>query len=267
MLRKGMVIQMNTEAIRRALPEGVDLVFLESVDSTNRFLCERARAGEKRETFLIADGQTEGKGRFDRCFFSPTGTGVYMSFLLYPTFDLSLYPFITPLCGVAAAEAAEEVSGKAVEIKWVNDIYADGKKLGGILAEAGRSHAPFLVLGIGVNAYTSEDTPPVLCDKISSLWGKRGEKDERDLFVSAFLKRFFAYYGALPERTFMAEYRRRSLLIGKRVKVHNAAFDTAKTGEGREALCLDITEDGGLLAMYENGEKEVLRAGEVTLSI
>ncbi len=257
---------MDTKPLSRCLPDGMTLTVLEETGSTNRLLLEAAYAGEG-ETLLIAESQSEGRGRFDRRFFSPPGTGIYMSLLLYPDFDFSLYPLLTPLCGVAVAEAAEAVSDRHAEIKWVNDIYADGKKLAGILAEAGRSHAPFVVLGIGVNAYTPSHIPEELKGKMISLWGEKGKTDERERFVCAFLERFFHYYSMLPKRDFMAEYRRRSLLIGKKVRVHNAAFDTAKTGEGTEALCLGVDEDGALLVLYENGESACLTAGEVTLSL
>ncbi len=255
---------MDLNTIKSHLPQGMTLSVLEKASSTNRLLCEAARAGAG-EALLIAEEQTEGKGRFDRRFYSPRGTGIYMSLLLRPTLDAEGFPLLTPLAGVAVAEAVEAVSGKRAGIKWVNDIYYEGKKLSGILAEGGFSPTPYVVIGIGINAY-APPVPEPLRGSVTSVFGEKEGADQRGELIGAFLDRFFAYYRDLPARDFMAEYRRRSVLIGKRVRVHNAAFDTAKTGEGRAALCLDIDESGALVVLYDDGTKEHLSAGEVSLS-
>lgn len=257
---------MDFDIIKRHLPEGMTLTVLEEASSTNRLLCEAARAGAG-EALLVAKSQTEGKGRFDRRFYSPKDSGIYMSLLLRPVLDVARFPLLTPLAGAAVAEAVESVSGKRAGIKWVNDIYYNGKKLAGILAEGGFSPAPFAVIGIGINAYTPKALPEELKDTVGSVFGEGDGEDKREALLCEILVRFFSYYRALPSLAFMESYRRRSILIGKRVYVHNAAFDTAKTKEGRAALCLGIDDGGALLVRYENGEEAALSAGEVTLSL
>ena len=258
---------MNFDTIKSRLPEGMTLTILEEASSTNRLLREAAQRTETGEALLLAEEQSEGKGRFDRRFYSPRGTGIYMSLLLRPAMGAECFPLLTPLAGAAVAEATEALSGKSIGIKWVNDIYFEGKKLAGILAEGGFSPAPFVILGIGINAYTPKALPPEIRDTVTSVFGEKNGEDRREALLCEILDRFFAYYRALPSLAFMESYRRRSILIGKRVFVHNAAFDTAKTGEGRAALCLGISETGALLVRYENGEEAALSAGEVTLSL
>ncbi len=261
-----MMIFMDLNTIKSHLPQGMTLSVLEKASSTNRLLCEAAKAGAG-EALLIAKSQTEGRGRFDRRFYSPKDSGIYMSLLLRPALDAACFPLLTPLAGVAVAEAVEAVSGKRAGIKWVNDIYLDGKKLSGILAEGGFSPIPYVVIGIGINAYTPKDLPKELKGTVTSVFGEREGEDKREALLCELLDRFFTYYRALPDTSFMESYRRRSILIGKRVWVHNAAFDTAKTKEGRAALCLGIDDGGALLVRYEDGSEAALSAGEVTLSL
>ena len=83
----------------------LDIRYMAEADSTNKILCEAARAGEEKNVLLIAETQTAGRGRFDRRFFSPAGTGIYMSLLLHPTCAPAFFPLITPMAGAAAAEA------------------------------------------------------------------------------------------------------------------------------------------------------------------
>lgn len=257
---------MDQSIILPHLPKGVRLTVLPVADSTNRLLTERAKEGQSEDELLIALSQTAGRGRFDRAFYSPDGTGIYMSLLLHPAFSPSLYPLITPLTGVAVAEAIEEISGKAVGIKWVNDIYDGKRKLCGILAEAGFAPSPYLVIGIGINAFMPSSIPAELEGLLGAVFDTAVPLG-RERIIAAFLDRFYTHLGCLGKRDFMQEYRRRSILLGKRITVHDAARDTARTGEGKAATCLDIDGEGGLIIRYENGEHAVLRAGEVTLSL
>ena len=193
-----------------------------------------------------------------------------MSLLLHPRFDLSFYPLLTPLAGTAAAEAIEVLSGKKVGIKWVNDLYIDAKKVCGILAECGTSPdgQPYAIIGIGINAYLPKELPDELAPILGAVWKTCEKTDLRPHLIGAFLSCFYKAYAAMPEdKSFMNAYRARSILIGKTVYVHHAASDTAKTGKGVRASCLDISQDGALLVEYEDGKREHLQAGEVTLSL
>ena len=105
------------------------------VSSTNAIMKESAKQGEEEFKVLIASSQTDGRGRMGRSFYSPDGTGIYMSVLLRPKKEINSIRTTTN-AAVAVAKALENVSGKNTGIKWVNDIYLDGRKVCGILTES-----------------------------------------------------------------------------------------------------------------------------------
>ena len=252
------------------------ILYFDTLPSTNTYLSTLAREGEAEGLVVVAHAQSEGKGRFSRRFYSPSHTGVYMSLLLRPSFSPEHFPLLTALAGTAAAEAAEVISGKQVGIKWVNDLYLKGKKIAGILAESGISekvndplqNARFVVIGVGINLSLPDTIPQELRDKMGALF-EMGEmvKEHQEAFLAAFLSRFYAYYEKMPSRDFLDGYRKRSILTGKRVYLHSAAFDTEKAGGGEPVTVLGIDTDGGLTVLAENGEEKHICAGEVTLSI
>lgn len=257
------------------------ILCLDTLPSTNRRLAELARAGEREGLVLMAREQSEGHGRFSRAFYSPRGSGVYMSLLLRPRLAAEQLPLLPPLAAVAAAETAEALSGKHVGIKWVNDLYLCGRKICGILAESGFSqnvndpsqNERFVVLGIGFNLYTPPSLPPALAAVAGGLWENADEmyravgEDGQGAFLSAFLTRFHRYYTQMPSTDFLDGYRARSILIGKDVRLHNAAFDTAKAGEGELVRVLSIDGQGALVVRTQTGESKTVNAGEVTLSL
>ena len=252
------------------------IVRFDTLPSTNAYLLRLAREGENEGLVVVAAAQSEGKGRFSRVFYSPDGTGVYMSLLLRPAFAPEHFPLLTALAGTAAAEAAEAISQKTVGIKWVNDLYIGKKKICGILAESGTTdnaksslqNSRFVVLGIGINLYMPPSVPDALSDKMGALFdAKQPNPQMREGFIRTFLSRFHTYYTQMPETAFMDNYRRRSVLTGKRVFLHNAARDTAKEGKGELVTVLDIDKDGALLVADGAGNVRRVNAGEVTLSI
>ena len=137
----------------------LQLYVLQRVTSTNTVLRQMAEEGAEDGSVLLADSQTAGRGRMDRRFYSPPGTGLYLSLLLRPRIPAADAVRITACAAVAAAEAIEEVSGRRTAVKWVNDILLDGRKVCGILTEGSVDPLTgllrYAVVGIGVNI-----TPP-----------------------------------------------------------------------------------------------------------
>lgn len=113
---------------------------------------------------VVAEEQTAGKGRPGKTFFSPAATGLYLSIVLRPTLAADRGQFITCAAAVACAQAIEQVTGAESLIKWVNDIYCDGRKVAGILTEGvvdmESGHFEHAVLGIGVNVKPPADGFP-----------------------------------------------------------------------------------------------------------
>ncbi len=229
--------------------------------STNETAKERAREGAGEGTVVLARRQTAGRGRFGRRFDSEDG-GVYLSVILRPSFPASDAVFVTAAAAVAMAEAIGTVAGKEAEIKWVNDVFVDGKKVCGILTE-GAMNAEFgtldyVVLGVGFNVDRTAFPTELANIAGNILSSERYLPDAKNALTAAFLDRFFAHYDALPEKTFLAEYRRRSLLTGKHVTVHRGE-------QTADAQVLGIDEACRLLVRYADGREDALSSGEVSV--
>lgn len=234
-----------------------------TVSSTNTLLKKAAEEGAPEGTVFVAEEQTAGRGRMGRSFYSPSGTGIYFSILLRPKLRASDSLLITTGAAVACAQALEEVSGAGTQIKWVNDIYAAGKKVCGILTEAsmdlesGGVH--YAVLGIGVNLLQPQGGfPEDIRDKAGALFSRDQDGDIRCRIVAAVLDRFLEFYDHLAEKPFLEEYRRRSLLTGAAVDVIRGDTVTPATVEG-------IDEDFALIVRYADGRVEHLGSGDVSV--
>lgn len=147
----------SASGIRRFLPADAPLfpAVRKSLDSTNAEALRRAVDGAPEGTVIVAEEQTAGRGRRGRSFFSPAGTGIYLSILVRPALAAERAHLLTCSAAVAVAEAIEACAGVDASIKWVNDVYCRGKKVAGILTEGSfdleggvLQHA---VVGIGVN--------------------------------------------------------------------------------------------------------------------
>ena len=238
----------------------------EELDSTNTQLKLLAQKGEKEGYVLIANKQVMGRGRRGHTFFSPS-SGLYMSILLRPTISASDSLLITTAAAVAVSRAIEKVSDKKCEIKWVNDIYSEGRKLCGILTEASIDFEggtlDYAVLGIGVNLSDPQgDFPKEIENIAGSLFGKREfTNKEKSILTAEILNEFFALYKDLSKKEYMKEYRARSFLIGKEVDI---IISDKKIDE---ATVIDIDDDAHLIVRYKNGEEKALFSGDVSAKI
>ena len=240
------------------------LVF-DSVDSTNTVLAGLAREGAEEYTAVIAGAQTAGRGRGEHRFFSPAGCGVYFSLLLRPRIPAeAAAKLVTPACAVAAAEAIENVSGETAGIKWVNDIQIEGKKVCGILTEAAvgleTGALDYMVLGAGVNLYPPVKGFPEEIQPIAGSVLERSCPEAKNRLVGEFLNRFWDFYTHPECRTYLEDYRSRSLAIGQNVTVLSA-------GRAVSAYAYGIDDDFRLLVRYENGDTEALSYGEIRIQL
>lgn len=252
---------LTAERLKKELSADIDIEIFESVDSTNNIAKERIVKGCRPWHTVAALSQTEGQGRLGRSFFSPVGSGLYFSVVLYPeSFDIGL---ITGAAAVAVCEALESVFGLSPRIKWVNDILINEKKVCGILAKGlhmGEKSA--VVLGIGLNLFFPEGGfPEDIRDRAGYLFSVETEGIREKLFA-AILERLMDRIE--NQRAEIAdEYRKRCATIGKTVDVIFA--DSAK--KTRIGRALDTDDRFHLLLEYENGEREVLSSGEVSVRI
>lgn len=266
--RKGyLLVSKNSEIseyeIRKHLKTG-DIKFSvhKTVDSTNTLARQMAEKGAQEKTVVITSEQTQGRGRRGRTFFSPDGSGIYMSILLRPDIAVSDAILVTTCAAVSVCRAIEKVCPKKAEIKWVNDIYLGDKKVCGILTEAAlnvESGKPeYVVLGIGINLFEGENGfPDEIKDIATAIFDskKDAEKYKNEL-VAHILDCFFEYYNCLTDKAFFDEYRSRMFLIGKPIKV--------LTDPEYNAVVLDIDGDFRLKVRLENGEEKLLNSGEVS---
>ena len=244
-----------------ALAGRISLEVLPSVDSTNNYLKLKAPRTPSWHA-VIASEQTAGRGRMGRAFESPAGTGVYLSVLLRPDLPAQQAVRLTTAAAVAACLAIEECADASASIKWVNDVYVNGKKACGILTEASidleSGGLDWAVMGIGFNVYEPEGGFP---EEIRNIAGAIAEKPCRDLrsrIAASFLKHYYDIAETGRLEGFAEEYKRRSFIIGMRVNV-------LRGGTSRPAKALDIDEECRLLVEYEDGTKEALSSGEVSI--
>ena len=253
--------RLSAAGVRAALGEtcaGLRVRVYETLDSTNQEAKRLLAAGEPCPMLLLAEEQTAGRGRRGRGFYSPAGEGLYMTLALQPRAALSQATLLTAAAAVAVAQAVEALTALACQIKWVNDVYLDGKKLCGILTEASGSFEAdalsSVCAGIGVNVRT-RDFPEELAGRACSLWPLAVSRNRLAAEIAVRLLNFAADLGA---REFLEEYRRRSLVLGK-------AVTFTRGGGERRALAVGIGENGELIVRYDDGREEALNAGEVRL--
>ena len=214
----------------------------DTIDSTNTECRRRLNAGEAR-CLVLADAQSAGRGRRGRSFFSPAGAGLYMSLAFRPEGGPAAAVGVTTCAAVCAAEAIETLTGLRCGIKWVNDLYLDGKKVCGILTEA---IGEAVVVGIGVNL-----TPSAVPEELRNIVGCLGREGIRDQLAGGLARRLLCYRSG--NTAHMAEYRRRSVVLGRRVRFGDSAGLAA------------AIEDDGALAVDTAGGRVLLRAGEISL--
>ncbi len=237
----------------------------QELESTNAFLRRKAAEGAPDGYTVLAKSQTQGRGRKGRSFYSPPGTGVYMSLLLRPENMLPEDAVrITTMAAVAACEAIEELSPKRAMIKWVNDIYIDGKKVSGILTEGTLSlengSMEYAVLGIGFNLYPPENGFPKEITSVAGTVFQERQIDGQNRIAAGFLNRFVSCYQAGYSTDYINKYKERSLVIGKSV---NVLFPDGS----RKADALDIDEDCRLVVKFEDGRVQKLASGEISVRL
>ena len=245
---------------------GRTLTCFERIDSTNAYLKRAASEGVIDGTVAVADEQTGGRGRRGRSFQSPAGKGVYLSALLRPPVEPNRLLPITGYVAVAMCNAVERVAGVRPRIKWANDLVLGGKKLCGILTELsmeGESGAlQYVIMGIGVNvAHTREDFAGELESIATSLAVETGRSVSRAALAAAMIEELDALYVALLRHklaTYLETYRRDCLTIGREVQLLWEDMH-------EKVLATGVDDSLGLQVLRQNGAKETIRTGEVSV--
>jgi BirA family biotin operon repressor/biotin-[acetyl-CoA-carboxylase] ligase len=242
--------------------------WLDSTDSTNRVALELAREGANHGTTVVAEGQTAGRGRLGRSFFSPPHLNLYTSIVLRPRLTTAEAPALILASAVAVAEAVADTvdDPEAVEIKWPNDVLLGGLKTSGILMELGAeaTRISFLVLGIGVNLNVDRQSfPDEFRELATSLSSHTGHRVDR----VAFTQRLYGHLERVVDRC--AEHgfdavrpavEARFRMTGRRVEVIEL------DGTRLPGTVLGIADDGTLRLRDDGGRERRVIAGDVTLA-
>lgn len=241
-----------------------DIRVFDTIDSTNAEVKRLAARGAREGLVVVASSQTAGRGRRGRSFFSPEGTGLYMSLLLRPALSPAQATRITTMAAVGICTAIERLSGRKPGIKWVNDVLLDGRKVCGILTEAAMSadgaSLDYVVLGIGINVLAPETGFP---PEIASIAGSvfiGSPPNARSLLCAAVLDELAKDYLRLPEESFAEEYRRRCIVPGRRITV-------LRGDSTLEADALSVDDECRLLVRYDDGREELLGSGEISIRL
>lgn len=245
---------------------GHKMLVLPSVDSTNTQV--KQHYGKEPEGFvLLAEEQTAGRGRLGRQFVSPSGSGLYMSIVLHPDLPLERISLLMLISAVAICEALEHQCGIWPKIKWVNDVFLRGRKCAGILTESsfssGTSKPDFSVVGIGVNLKFDREAYPELADIAGGIWDETHHLPTRAQLAASILNAFEPWYDQLmagETKGLLQAYRSRMNCLRKRVMVSSP--------QGQyPATCVDLTDEGNLVIVDQNGTQSILRAGEISVKL
>ena len=240
----------------------------EELESTNDVARQHAVSEPGKEMVVIADSQRAGRGRRGRYFHSPKGMGIYLSFAIFPKIGIEKAALITCMAAVALTRAIEKETGIETGIKWVNDIYLNNKKIAGILTEGVTSLEDgilsHVVVGIGLNIYESKEGFPEELKKVAGALLSKGAAipEIRNRLCASIIKEFMELYHAKNPKEFMEEYREKSFLVGKCVKINSS--DSETMGH-KYAYVTGIDDMARLLIRYEDGQVDSLFTGEVSV--
>lgn len=240
------------------------LALFDVTGSTNDEIKILADKGSAEGTVAIAMQQTRGQGRSGRSFFSPAGGNLYMSMLLRPT-SMAPLELLTPAAAVATARAIKKVCDKDVQIKWVNDLFYNDKKVCGIIAKAYNIGKPdmYVILGVGINVHKTDDEIPSDIKSYGVLYDSQQSSSDVEIIpklCANIYSEYMGIYSDLDDIDFMDEYRFRSNVIDRDVRYIDG--DSEKT-----IHVVDIDNSGRLVALGDDGEFIKYRDGEIRISI
>lgn len=241
---------IDREKIIRYLHQPFSVIVYDCTDSTNDRARDYLSEHDLKQAVFVANEQTAGRGRMGRRFYSPPDTGIYMTYVFHTNLPCP------DTLGVTAAAALAVLNALhcGAKIKWVNDLYLNGRKICGILTEAlsAGAHGQYLLVGIGINLNTV-DFPEELRETAGSIHGDL----EREQTIAAICNELVQAMEDVHSRKYLADYRRHLLGVG-----HPICY--TENGYTHEAV-MDGVDDFGRLIVTENGKRRTLCTGEITM--
>lgn len=243
------ILRLSKNKIKKFLINDIDVLVFDEIDSTNSYAKRMIEDSYTKSSLIVANKQTAGRGRQGKTFYSPSSSGLYMTLLL-PRRELSFSPLeLTIRSAVAIHKSIFELTSINVSIKWVNDIFYNNRKIGGILAESTHSDT-FYILGIGINIIT-ESFPP----EIQHIAGALNVLVSRNLLAAKICNNLLV----LPQKfsEVLIEYEKHLFIKGK--TIHFEINGVLKNG-----IVTGLNEKGNLI-IDSNGEIIILSSGEISL--
>jgi BirA family biotin operon repressor/biotin-[acetyl-CoA-carboxylase] ligase len=242
------------------------MVYRDSASSTQDIAISLAEKEGAHGAVVIAEQQSGGRGRMKRKWASPRG-GIWISVVLMPAIPTATSTMLPFVAALAVCDAIREATGLRATLKWPNDVMINEKKVAGILLDlsAEAETVNYAVIGIGVNA--NVEPSKIRVDRegrpaITSIRGELGQDVNRLRLTALLLEKLEHFYmmlegkGAQP---IIAEWRRRSYMMGKDVTV-------IQQGKERKGVAVDINDDGSLKVETDEGEISVV-SGDVLVSL
>lgn len=239
----------------------ITILRFDTIDSTNTEAAKQARHGADEGLCVIARQQTAGRGRHGRTWISEKDSGLYFSIVLRPKLEVQKLPLITLMAGVAVHDTLKEI-GLKPDIKWVNDLLVDEKKVGGILAETAETPIGLAVIvGIGINLQ-SQNFAGEIADTATSIEAKIEKKISPDEIAEILTRYLIYFYDMLGQEEgkveILREWRKRSSYFsGKSVRV-------TLTDSVIEGITDGLEENGALRVKTADGSVKIVQAGDVT---
>ena len=239
--------------------KSIGIEVLNKTTSTNDYIKKHL---DKPFFVVIAKSQTKGRGRLNRTFYSAKNRGVYMSVLIKPNSHISKSVRLTTLTSIIVANAIEKLTQLKVQIKWVNDLFINGKKVCGILTESSsnfnENKLNYAVIGIGVNVYGSRIHRNIKAIA-TSIEKESKVKIDVNKFIALIIDGFSNLDNLIENGEFLKEYKQRLFILNKKITV-------VSNQESYEAIALDVNDDGALI-VSRNNELITINAGEVSIKI
>ncbi|WP_426349694.1 biotin--[acetyl-CoA-carboxylase] ligase [Alloiococcus sp. CFN-8] len=232
------------------------------IPSTNARAKVLAEGGAPHGAIIISDSQSMGRGRLGRSFFSPAGTGIYMSIVLRPELTSEEAPQLTSLAAVAVSEAIELLAKVPIKIKWVNDLFLNKKKICGILTEASldfeSGRINYIILGIGINVGRI-NFPEELKEIATSIENETSNTISKNQLIAEILNSLNRLLPEMKSGKYLEDVRKRSLVIGQSITV-------LKGSSTYTAKALAIDNKGALIVEGPKGI-ETLSSGEISIRL
>ena len=255
------MIKITEDAIIKHLGnKNYTFEIFDKIDSTNLY-ARNIISSDANNKVIIANMQTNGRGRMGRFFYSPSDNGIYMSVILKVSKPYSELELFTIAIASITHMAIKKTAGINCGIKWVNDIFLGNKKICGILCESihstDKKNVEYIIAGIGINVYNDNVFPDDLKDIAGAINNKSIDRNE---IIAEILKEIDGLTTHFDLSSYLDYYKENSIIINKYITF-------LKDNKEHRGKVIDINNKGNLIVITDSGEKLVLNSGEIRIDI